>query len=110
VNNDIRWIDIDDPNHVAGHVWSRTPDSAERTFYQGVEGECATVTVNGLRFAIGFDPHGDGMLWTISSTDTSIPLNQWDAVSAGGWATGDRRTADAEIADIINTLNQKGAL
>jgi hypothetical protein len=103
-------IDIDDPNSVAGHVWRLTPNSDGRTFYQGVEGECATVTAAGLRFAIGFDPHGDGMLWTISSTDTSIPLDQWDAVDAGGWAPGDTHTADAEIAGIINTLNQKGAL
>jgi hypothetical protein len=109
MNIDLQLLDIDDLNYVAGYVWSETPYSAKRTLYDGVEGECATVTVNGVQFAIGFDPNEDGILWAISA-DTFGDGSQWDMVESDGWAPGDEATATLQIAGIINTLNQKGVI
>ena len=103
MNGSVRFIDIDDPNAVAGHVWTHAPDTAERTTYQGVEGECATVTVGGLQFAVGFDPSEDGILWAVNA-DTGDG-SQFEQIGMGGWAPGDRGTAESEIGAVLEMLN-----
>ena len=97
-------VKVDDPNAVAGHIWSVLPATAGRTMLEDVEGGVATVTLNGMRLDVAFDPDEDGLMWRISA-DTFGDNSQWDDLAFGGWAPGDEETAAAEIAEIIRTLN-----
>jgi len=105
-------INIDDPNAIAGHIWSAVlaefdphKNNAARTYYEGVQDQCATVTVDGLEFAVGFDPREDGILWSINYLDSD---GTRDMIKSGGWAPGDKVTAEREIASILYTINQAG--
>lgn len=95
-------INTDDPNAIAGHIWEHTPDNAERTYYEGVQDQCATVTVGQLEFAVGYDPGDeDGITWAINLIEDGTR----DGLYYGGWAPGDTETADEEITGIITVLN-----
>lgn len=102
-------INIDDPNAIAGHIWSAVlaefdphKNEAARTYYEGVQNQCATVTVDGLEFSVGYDPNEDGILWAINHLDSD---GTREMLYNGGWAPGDTETARYEIADIIYTMN-----
>lgn len=102
MNGNIKYIDTDDPNTIAGHIWTHTPAEATRTHYEGIQDQAATVTVGGMEFSVGYDPHEDGILWAINYLDSD---GSREPLYLGGWAPGDTETAAREIAGIITTMN-----
>lgn len=99
--NDPINIDTDDPAAVAHHIWLNTPVEAERgTYIYGAE--CDTVTVNGIEFAVGYDPNEDGILWALNYLDGDGTREPY---LFGGWAPGDRQTAVDEINVVLGELN-----
>lgn len=102
-------VDIDDPNKVVNYIWAGTNNVAGYpTLYEGVEGTCASVSTGrdtgNLRLEIGYDPHEDGLLWCIAG-DTFGDGSQYDVLHSGGWAPGDRATAEAEISHALSVMN-----
>jgi hypothetical protein len=95
-------IDITDPKAIAGHVWSQIEAEAKRGYSDNVEGQCDTVTVHGLEFAVGHDPNEDGILWALNGLDED---GTTEMVANGCWALDDRGTAEREIADVIREMN-----
>lgn len=99
-------IDIDDPRAIAGHIWAELPDAAtygraEKYAPVAVLGTEWCVEHGPSRFYIGPDPREDGLCWALWRRQDG----DWEpAEIVGGWAPGDRETADAEIAQVIAEL------
>lgn len=102
MNGNITYINTDDPNAIASHVWTHTPAEATQTRYEGIDGQTTTVAVGEMEFAVGYDPREDGILWAINTIDSD---GTREPLYFGGWAPGDRETAEREIAGIITTMN-----
>lgn len=114
-------INLDNPQAVADYIRSSLEQTAPgRTRLERDESSTSEVwrlwlslihddthggfTSQEFRVEIGFDPYEDGILWDING-DTFGDGTQWDMIQNGGWAPGDKDTAEAEIAGIICTLN-----
>lgn len=102
-------INTDDPNAIAGHIWSAVlaefdpyKNAAARTYYEGIQNQCATVTVDRLEFSVGYDPNEDGILWAINYLDSD---GTREMLHNGGWAPGDEDTAQQELAQIVTVMN-----
>lgn len=101
-------VDIDDPNAIIKYIWAGTNNVASTpTYYEGVQDTSASVeTSRGegaeMRCDVGYDPHDDGILWGIGYLDSDGGI---ETLYLGGWAPGDRETAEREIAGIVTTMN-----
>lgn len=93
-------LDIDDPNAIVKFISACTDGADQPTYYQGVEGTNACVETETLLCEVGYDPHEDGILWVIGSVERDDSM-----LYSGGWAPGDRETAEREIIGIITTMN-----